>query len=362
MTLTFAYLLTVLSLAGGESTFVQADLVRLRYEPTTEAGVKGVVRLNTELKVETVEGDWAKVTHAPSATTGWTLTRFLGPKTVELSALQAQAEAPDAKPEERVSTLERWLALEPNRPELYSRLAQAYRDAGKPERAAHLERRLKGQAPTMLGVCFGEPTSSTTAHRLVTLVASYSRGALRPWSINAQVPEGSSTPREAHEAPEADPLWKLAYELPSLFWGRAGEEGLPPGTPFPSPSVELRQSYSPEVPSVYEIDLGTQDCKPGDLWASAPFASATLTPKQQAALKAFDAAHPLRSTDGRNVKLHISSSGPWIQPLFSDGSVLSVRNLYGGKDPMNYFGMELMHISPKNKVQRRVVMLYGQLE
>ncbi len=349
MTLAFAYLLTVLGIAGAEATYVQADLVRMRFEPGSDALVRGTLRLNTSLWAERVEGEWTQVLHPPTNTKGWILTRFLGPKPVELSALQALA--PDAKPEERVSTLERWLALEPNRPELYSQLAQAYRDAGKAERAAHLERRLKGQLPTMLGICLGERRGDEAGRHIVTLFGSYSKGTLRLKTLDAPPGEDGAPPLDPLDSPDTQPLYTLAREMQNLFWARAEEARVPPGTPFPAMTVGLFSS-GPASPQFYAVELGEQRCEPGELWASAPFAPATLTPKQQAALKKFEAAHPMRSKDGRNVKLYPVKSGPWIQPLFSDGSVISARYLSGGLDPMNYYGLDLVLISPKNKVQR----------
>ena len=143
--------LLVAGVLSASPSYVQADLIRVRKEPSVEAIVEGVVRINTPLQVEATQAEWSRVRHAEPKVEGWVLTKFLAPQPVTVAGVEAQlAKADDAS---KVGLLEQLVALEPNRKERYPPLQEAYRAAGKKERAAFIEKLMGGQFATYVGSC-----------------------------------------------------------------------------------------------------------------------------------------------------------------------------------------------------------------
>jgi hypothetical protein len=346
MTLVAAVIGLVVAATAGAPSYVQADVLRIRKEPDASALIEGVVRINTELSVEETKGDWSRVRHAPTDTTGWVLTKFLSGK--RLTTGELELELGKAEGAARVGLLERLLALEPNQRERYSALLEAYRAAGMKDRVAFLERVSSGQGPIFIGACVtGTPV----------LVAKLVKGKWKKLTIaevERPVPDGGTQERpelRIYSAPEAEPLFTLADEVRNLHWAPAGgEQSMAElGTLFPRPAPQ---------PNLVTDDLWTvalaekPTCRAGELWVSAPFETVTPTKAQLEAV-------PAKVTMFRE-RVQLSQrwdAAPqrWIRPLFGDGPVVTVRALRGGKHVTNYYAVEAVVVAADGKAQHHVL-------
>ncbi len=137
-----------------EKAFVQASRLKLRAKRVKDAGVRGDIRIGTEVAVAYRSGDWAYV-EAPDrgpvmecARRGWTLAAFLGAERPNADALVAEGrkllDAGDAAG--AVPKLERAAALRPHDRAVLELLARTYRKAGNATEADALERFLANPA------------------------------------------------------------------------------------------------------------------------------------------------------------------------------------------------------------------------
>jgi hypothetical protein len=353
-----SFVATLVLAAGEPSSYVHADLLRIRKEPEATADIEGVVRINTQLSVAETKGDWSRVVHTPSEVSGWVLSKFLAAQPLTVAALEA--ELTKAEGPARLGILERLLALEPNKKERYPPLLEAYRAANQKDRATYLERVIAGEAPMYIAAC-EVPHPTAVESGVPVLIGKLQKGKWTPLTlreVKKPAEDGGVSKRTIYDAPEAQPLWNLAEAMRNLQWAQAGKESamVDLGTPFPAPSLSVLdvgdESHWSVRLSADPTDSVTvkQGCSAGEFWASAPFETVKPT---EAQLRGWPSSTLKFQYDGSvHMGADYRSSTRFIRPLFGDGTIVTVRVLSGHKNITNYFATELIRIGPEGKAQR----------
>lgn len=235
------------------SSFIQADLVRLREAPDESSPMVARLRLNTPVVVDEEQGDWAKLSpsvdfercDAPDTpgcpVSGWALKSFIGPKKVARADLESQR---------GVAALERLVALDGTEAGQWKSLRDAYLAAGQKDKAKWVEGLLSGKSPVFLAACDGGKA---------VVVGKVTAKGLE------SVEDRSGAESQA-----------LVKELEGVGWYQAAGKARPlEGSPWPGPAARH------ETGLTNAVFLGGCDA-PGALYATFPFAEA----KSAAASKA----------------------------------------------------------------------------
>lgn len=320
--------------------FVRADVLRMRGGPSQTAEVLERLRINTRLDVIEEKNDWNKV-RSPSGESGWVPAALV--QATPLRADELRARIPSLSGAEKVSALERLVALTPDAPEALASLRNAYTEIGKADRAGQIEKQLKGDYPMYAAACSGSDVFVIGRFRKRTAVSM-----LRP--VEESTGEQDS---EAQETP--DPLAEFepeSKELGGIPWAQlsSGEARLLEGTPFPKPRPVSRPgAYT--MSGFAAIRLG--ECpKNGAVFFSAPARAVRPNEKIRHAVERWAKENLMGDSyiDG------------FFEPLRGDGTIYGVlRWTYepeeDGKSSSG--GAALIVVSPRGAVDGVPVELYS---